>query len=246
MVEKRGRPSDGPRSAPPSRNMGVPSRDVGPSDASLIVAAGTRKERLRERDAKLDRRHPSPRPYAELRVSSAFSFLDGASLPEDLIEQAARLGLPAVALVDRNGVYGAPRFYKAAKAAGVRALVGAEVSLDEKASPSHPPRLTLLVENRAGYKSLCRLITAGAAGKAKGETSVTLEEVASHAEGVHCLTGGEEGLVARALARGGFEAGREILGRLAAIFPERLHVEVERHRRREEEHRNQALADLAR
>src|SRR6185369_4299463 len=131
MVEKRGRPSDGPRSAPPSRNMGVPSRDVGPSDASLIVAAGTRKERLRERDAKLDRRHPSPRPYAELRVSSAFSFLDGASLPEDLIEQAARLGLPAVALVDRNGVYGAPRFYKAAKAAGVRALVGAEVTLEE-------------------------------------------------------------------------------------------------------------------
>src|SRR5713101_3840878 len=156
MVEKRGRPSGGPEEAPPSRNMGVPSRDVGPSDASLIVAAGTRKERLRERAAKLDLRHRSPRPYAELRVSSAFSFLDGASLPEDLIEQAARLGLPAVALVDRNGVYGAPRFYKAAKAAGVKALVGAEVSLGEKTtpsppvpqSPSHPPpRLTLLVEN---------------------------------------------------------------------------------------------------
>jgi len=256
MVEKRGRPSDGSKSAPPSRNMGVPSRDVGPSDASLIVAAGTRKERLRERDAKLDSRHPSPRPYAELRVSSAFSFLDGASLPEDLIEQAARLGLPAVALVDRNGVYGAPRFYKAAKAAGVKALVGAEVSLDEKASPGPPvpqslsqhppPRLTLLVENRAGYKSLCRLITAGAAGRVKGETRVTLEDVASHAKGVHCLTGGEEGLVPRALARGGLAAGRETLGRLAAIFPGRLHVEVERHRRREEEHRNQALAELAR
>src|SRR5438876_1248733 len=129
MVEKRGRPSGGPEAAPPSRNMGVPSRDVGPSDASLIVAAGTRKEKLRERAAKLDSRHRSPRPYAELRVSSAFSFLDGASLPEDLIEQTARLGLPAVALVDRNGVYGAPRFYKAARAAGIRALVGAEVSL---------------------------------------------------------------------------------------------------------------------
>src|SRR6202162_2207112 len=130
MAEKRGRPSGGPQAAPPSRNMGVPSRDVGPSDASLIVAAGTRKERLRERAAKLDSRHRSPRPYAELRVASAFSFLDGSSLPEDLVEQAARLGLPAVALVDRNGVYGAPRFFKAANAAGIRALVGAEVTLD--------------------------------------------------------------------------------------------------------------------
>jgi error-prone DNA polymerase len=243
MAEKRGRPSDNPEAAPPSRNLGVPSRDVGPSDASLVVAAGTRKERLRERAGKLDIRHRSPRPYAELRVASAFSFLDGASLPEDLVEQAANLGLPAVALVDRNGVYGAPRFFKAAKAAGIRALVGAEVVLDEKAQQL--PRLTLLVESRTGYKNLCRLITTGASGKPKGETSVTLDDVAAHAEGLHCLTGGEEGLVARALARGGPAAGGETLGRLAAIFPGRLHVEIGRHRLAWEEHRNQALADLA-
>src|SRR5258706_7876421 len=256
MVAKRGRPADGPRSAPPSGYMGVPSRDVGPSDASLIVAAGTRKERLRERAAKLDSRHRSPRPYAELRVSSAFSFLDGASLPEDLIEQAARLGLPAMALVDRNGVYGAPRFYKAARAAGIRALVGAEVTLGEKTtgglgdwgtggkaahsprpqvpqSLSQHPRLTLLVENRAGYKSLCRLITAGAAGKPKGETSVTLENVASHAEGVHCLTGGEEGLVARAFARGGLAAGRATPRRPPALFPRGPHARGGKHPRPE-------------
>src|SRR5215467_6013264 len=101
MAEKRNHPA----TEPPSRNLGVPSHDVGPSDASLIVAAGTRKEMLKRRSAKLDRRHASPRPYAELRAASAFSFLDGSSLPEDLVEQAANLGLPAVALVDRNGVY---------------------------------------------------------------------------------------------------------------------------------------------
>ena len=166
----------------------------------------------------------SPRPYAELRVASAFSFLDGSSLPEDLVEQAARLGLPAVALVDRNGVYGAPRFYKAANVAGLKALVGAEVTLTEsresrvesreKPNPrltnhksqitNHKsPRFTLLGENRTGYKNLCRLITEGASGKPKGETSVTLEEVAAHAAGLHCLTGGEEGPLARALSRGG-------------------------------------------
>src|SRR6202162_4715166 len=175
MAEKRNRPSDNPEAAPPSRNMGVPSRDVGPSDASLIVAAGTRKERLRERAGKLDIRHRGPRPYAELRAASAFSFLDGASLPEDLVEEAARRGLPAVALVDTNGVYGAPRFYKAANAAGIRPLVGGEVVLDAprpaydaakrrgsrtgREGSTEPARLTLLVENRGGYRNLCRLVT---------------------------------------------------------------------------------------
>src|SRR5438105_3305294 len=119
------------------------------------------------------------RPYAELRAASAFSFLDGASLPEDLVYQAAEKDLPAMALVDTNGVYGAPRFYTAAKKAGVRALVGAELVLEgsrglavslsrggRDAETSQPrDRATLLVENRDGYKNLCKLITAGAAGR---------------------------------------------------------------------------------
>jgi error-prone DNA polymerase len=255
---KQNRPSGSPADSPPSRNLGIPSRDVGPSDASLIVAAGARKEMLKRRDAKLDTRHAGPRPYTELRAASAFSFLDGSSLPEDLVEQAARLGLPAVALVDRNGLYGAPRFFKAARAAGIRALVGAEVTLAEEGRGArgegrgksvHPKpvtSLTLLVESRTGYKNLCRLITTGAAGKPKGETAVTWEQVAEHAEGLHCLTGDEESPVARALARGGIEGGRKVLARLAGIFPGRLHVELSRHRVREEEHRNQVLVDLAR
>ncbi|HYV40683.1 MAG TPA: PHP domain-containing protein, partial [Thermoanaerobaculia bacterium] len=262
MSEKRLRPSNGPADGLPSRNLGLPARNVGPSDASLIVSAGTRKERLRQRAWNARNLHKSHRPYAELRVASAFSFLDGSSLPEDLVEQSARLGLPAVALVDRNGVYGAPRFFKAANAAGIKALVGAEVILDfgfsisdsrpRRASSIQNPkskiqnRITLLVENRAGYKNLCRLITEGAAGKPKGETSVTIEQVAAHAAGLHCLTGGEEGPLARALWRGGLDAGRETLDRLARIFPGRLHVEMGRHRLREEEHGNQARAELAR
>ncbi|HYX25619.1 MAG TPA: PHP domain-containing protein, partial [Thermoanaerobaculia bacterium] len=73
-------------------------------------------------------------PYAELHAASAFSFLDGASLPEDLADRAAALELPAVALVDANGVYAAPRFHQAAKQAGVKALVGAEVTLADEPS----------------------------------------------------------------------------------------------------------------
>src|SRR4051795_3616809 len=79
-------------------------------------------------------RKSAPPPYAELHAASAFSFLDGASLPEDLVEQAAALELPAVALVDANGVYAAPRFHTAAKQAGIKALVGAEMTLDDEPS----------------------------------------------------------------------------------------------------------------
>src|SRR5215472_12957790 len=222
MAEKRTRPSGSAPEMPPSRNLGV-GNSVGNASCgdrhgddplALIVSAGARKEKLRQRETHPFRPAKRLPAYAELHAASAFSFLDGSSLPEDLVEEAARLEIPAVALADTNGVYGAPRFYKAAKAAGVKAIVGAEVTL----SPSPPspspspaaggrgfrgmaprdgprgfvrpaPRLTLLVESRAGYRNLCRLITAGALGKPKGETSVTLAQVAAHAEGLHVLTG---------------------------------------------------------
>jgi error-prone DNA polymerase len=183
-------------------------------------------------------RHP---PYAELHAASAFSFLNGATLPEDLVQQAADLGLPAVALVDANGVYGAPRFYQAARRAGIKALVGAEVALGDP-----DLRLTLLVESRAGYKNLCRLLTAAALGRPKGQACASWELIARHAAGLHCLTGGEEGPLVRALRRDGEDTARRELERLAALFPGRLHVEIQRHRQRAQEHRNRALIDLAR
>src|SRR5437773_1732370 len=143
----------------------------------------------------------SARPYAELRAASAFSFLDGASLPEDLIYWAAQKDVPAMALVDTNGVYGAPRFYGAAKKAGIKALVGAELLL-ECSSPERsegPPsqgrsgsfaslRTCALVENQTGYKNLCKLITAGAANREKGKARFTWELIEQYAEGLHCLT----------------------------------------------------------
>src|SRR5206468_865159 len=130
--------------------------------------------------------------YVELRCRSAFSFLAGASLPEDLVERAAALGYDALALADRGGVYGAPRFFQAARRAGLRALVGAEVAV------AGAGLLWLLVESRAGYRNLCRLLTAGALGRAKGEALVTWAEVEEHAAGLHCLAGGAEGPLARA------------------------------------------------
>ncbi len=188
-------------------------------------------------------------PYAELHAASAFSFLTGASLPEDLVARAAALEIPTVALVDRNGVYGAPRFYRAARAAGLKAVVGAEVALpkaDGAPRDAVAPRLTLLVANRTGYRNLCRLITQAACTHPKGEAETSWESLAEHAAGLHCLTGGAEGPLAHALTAGDLAAADALLDRLSALFPRALHVELQRHRRRDEERRNQALLALAR
>jgi len=164
------------------------------------------------------------RPYAELRASSAFSFLNGASLPEDLIYHAVQNDLPAMAIVDTNGLYGAPRFYSAAKNNGVRAIVGSELRLAGEGT------LTLLVENRTGYKNLCKLLTAGALAHPKGQARYTWEQVEQYAEGLHCLTRADE----------------ETLHRISGIFKGRTHVELQRHFVREEERHNNRLLDLAR
>jgi error-prone DNA polymerase len=177
--------------------------------------------------------------YAELHARSAFSFLEGASLPEELIERAAELELPAVALLDRDGVYGAPRFHAAAKKAGLRALIGAEVTSAEGC------RYPLLVENRTGYQNLCRLITRMKLRAPKGEAAATLEDLGQHAAGLICLTGGEEGPLAPALQKGLREA-RACLERLISIFGKHnVYVELQRHYERSEEARNQALMELA-
>src|SRR6266853_6967057 len=119
--------------------------------------------------------------YVELHARSAFSFLEGASLPEDLIATCANLNMPAMALLDRNGVYGAPRFHMAAKKAGVRAHIGSEITCTN--GVTYP----LLVKSRAGYRNLCRLITRMKMRAKKGEGAATPEEFAEFAEGLVCL-----------------------------------------------------------
>ena len=118
---------------------------------------------------------PTPRAaardYVELRCRSAFSFLDGASNPEDLVARAAELGHGALALADRDGLYGAPRFHAAARAAGLRPIVGAEVTLEDG------PDLLLLVPPPTGYRALPRLLTRRQQARPKGEPAVTWNQV---------------------------------------------------------------------
>ena len=198
--------------------------------------------------------------YVELHCRSAFSFLEGGSLPEELISACASQSMAAVALLDRDGVYGAPRFHMAAKKAGVRAHIGAEVSVQDAGLQSVAPawiktptglqlvRYSLLAETAEGYRNLCRLITQyKLQEKAKEEGRTTLEELQSYAKGLICLTGGAEGPLAAALASGGYDAARNEVERLIQIFgPSNVYVELQRHFDRQEEFRNQAAVRIAR
>jgi error-prone DNA polymerase len=186
-------------------------------------------------------------PYVELHARSAFSFLEGASLPESLIATGAERGLPAMALLDRHGVYGAPRFHMAAKQHKIKAHVGAEVSIAE--GGNYP----LLVATRTGYQNLCRLITTTKLRTPKKSiAAAALAELQGHAQGLICLTGDENGPLAYALAQGGTPAARSLLQQIVSIFNnenrgrENVYVELQRHGDRFQEARNQAAISLAR
>jgi len=261
----------------------------------------------------------SAEQYVELDARSAFSFLQGASLPEELAALCAELGLPGMALVDGDGVYGAPRFHLAARKSGIRAHIGSTVTLGEGAGcevreeevrgagcevcgggkvrgsrcevrgekqsaegishldphtahlsfpshlaphtahPSFPShlepafplepysRLPILVENRAGYQNLCRLITQMKMRARKGEGAAGIEEIAAHAAGLVCLTGGDDGPLARALENGGWDEALRAAEQLVRLFgPGNVYAELQRHFDRDEEARNQAVVEIAR
>src|SRR5580704_9290159 len=243
--------------------------------------------------------------YIELHARSAFSFLEGSSLPEDLIAIAAAHQYSAMALLDRDGLYGSPRFHLAANKAKLKAHVGAEIS-SELFSPQrdrgtektnsleksfadkssslvicHPERseettfphalaenpfliakpeisdckisnckflrLPLLVTSRAGYQNLSQLLTRMKLRNKKEEGVVFEYELAQHANGLICLTGGDEGPLAAALARGGYDEALRTVARLIYLFGrENVYVELQRHFHRDEEARNHAALDIAR
>lgn len=124
--------------------------------------------------------------YAELHARSAFSFLEGASLPEDLVAACARLEIPAMALVDTDNVSGAPRFYKEARKVGIRPHIGAEITA------AAGGRYVLLVENRTGYQNLCRLISAMKMRSPKGKAAATEAEFRRYAQGLVCIADGSQ------------------------------------------------------
>jgi error-prone DNA polymerase len=184
---------------------------------------------------------PDP-AYIELHARSAFSFLRGASLPEELTRTAASLGLPAIAVCDRMGVYGAPRAFQTAREQGVRPIVGCELAMEDGSV------LPVLVASRAGYRGLCRLLTRAHLRAAKNAGTVRWDELPEFAGGLIALTGDHEGPVHRALVDPApAVAPDELLQRLTTAFgPDNVFLELQRHRRRGEDRVERRLLDLAR
>jgi error-prone DNA polymerase len=190
--------------------------------------------------------------YVELHTASAFSYLQGASLPEALVARAAELGYPALALLDRDGVYGAPRFHKAARAANIRPIIGAELTVAERTKSEVRSTsgsgfglrtsnflLPVLCESADGYRNLCRLVTRMKLRAPKGEGALTLEELDGCTAGLVALAG-RAALDMRRHGVGG------LLDRLVGVFGRNnVFVELQRHCRRDEERDNEALVSLA-
>jgi error-prone DNA polymerase len=195
-----------------------------------------------------------PVAYAELHCHSAFSFLDGASQPEELVAEAARLGLSGLALTDHDGMYGVVRFAEAAAEVGLPTLFGAEVALGSAPRGGGAPdpegeHLLVLARDPEGYRRLSRAISdAHLAGRRKGRLSVDLDAFADRAGGRwQILTGCRKGGVPAALARGGAPAARSALADLVARFGrDDVAVELTDHGHPLDGERNDALAELAR
>ncbi|MBC7223923.1 MAG: DNA polymerase III subunit alpha, partial [Anaerolineae bacterium] len=180
-------------------------------------------------------------PYAELHCHSHYSFLDGASAPQVLVRRARDLGLAALALTDHDGLYGAVPFWLAAQEAGLRAVLGAEVTL---ANGAH---LVLLAEDQDGYRHLCQLISAAQLAGQKGQPHLDHETLAAHARGLIALSGCRRGEVPAALLRKDWEEAQERALWYREVFgPRGFWLELQRHLLPEDQDLTGDLVDLAR
>jgi error-prone DNA polymerase len=177
--------------------------------------------------------------YAELHAWSNYSFLQGGSHPEELVERAAALGLAAIALTDRDGLYGAVRFSSHARRRGVPAIIGSELTFEDAS------RIVLLVENERGYANLCQLISSAQMRGSKGDARLRMEDLETHSDGLIALSGGPLGRVERELGRGDRAAAVHEAHRLSALF-EHFYLELQQHLTPQETQRNVQLVRLAR
>jgi error-prone DNA polymerase len=182
----------------------------------------------------------NPSGYAELHCWSNFTFLEGASHPETLIERAAELGLSAVALTDRDGLYGMVRFAAHARTHAITAIVGSELTFEDGA------RIVLLVENERGYANLCELISIAQLRGSKTNARLQFGDFDNRTEGLVALSGGSHGCIEQLLARGEREAAKREAALLRELFGERFYLELQQHLTPEDAERCDVLVSFAR
>ena len=188
--------------------------------------------------------------FVPLRIFSAYTMLEGALDPKDVVKHARKLGFPAAAITDRNGLYGAMAFGEAARKQGVQPITAALLGIARPGTAEGKPPvldwLALYAQDAVGYDNLCALVsTAHLDRPLQDEAHVTLDHLARRGEGLIALTAGGEGALARLLADGQADAALTYLARLEAIFPGRLYIELARRGDAIEEAAEAALIDLA-
>src|SRR5260221_2402468 len=209
----------------------LPRRDPGRRQASGVVSGSEHGPMVRA-DAVM---------YAELHCHSAYSFLDGASPPDELLAEAHRLGYPALALTDKTGIYGWLAFALGAQPLGLQAIPGTEVTLSDGA------HVVLLAESAHGYTNLCRLLTEAHLGAERLDPRLPFSSLDARQEGLIILSGSRrDGLLSRTLETEGLSAARKLAARCKTVFgPDRFFVEIQRNRVRGDLARSRALIDIA-
>ena len=185
-------------------------------------------------------------PFVPLRVLSSYSMLEGAIDPKAIAKLAKERGFPAVAICDRNGLYGTPAFAAACKAEGVQPIIGTLLGIARGGGDGPIDYLPLYVQDESGWQNLCHLVSRAHLDRPlELEPHIALDDLAGHTDGLIALTGASEGAVTRLLADGKPGRAEEALERLAAHFPGRLYVELARRGDPVEETAEDALVELA-
>lgn len=176
--------------------------------------------------------------FIHLRVHTEHSLLEGAVPVKKLVKLCETAGMPAVAVTDTNNMFAALEFSVTAQGAGIQPIIGCQIAVAHDPAqpgerPKQPAPIVLLAQSEAGYLNLMKLNTRlyidGSAAGSGQLPQVTVEELEQHAEGLICLTGGADGPIGRFLQTAQTTRARALLQRLAAAYPNRLYVELQRH-----------------
>ena len=190
-----------------------------------------------------------PQPFVHLHLHTEFSLVDSTLRLKQLVARAKELGMPAVAVTDQFNMFALVKFYRAAVAAGIKPIAGADVLVNSPEEPDHASSLVLLCQNREGYLNLCRLLSKGyQEGQYHGVPYLRRDWISQHSDGLIALSGGRNGDVGQALLNNHPNTARKLAKAWMADFPGRYYIEIQRTKReqepRHERHALQLAADL--
>ncbi|MEN9539693.1 MAG: hypothetical protein RLZZ126_1928, partial [Pseudomonadota bacterium] len=185
--------------------------------------------------------------FVHLRLHTEFSVVDGTTRIDDVVKAAAKDGQGALAITDLSNLFGAVKFYKAARSKGVKPILGAEVVLEmPSAEGGPPPKVLLFTQSHQGYLNLCELLARAHTGNVvKNQPSIKLEWLQDMGDGLILLSGAQAGPVGQALLQGDMDKASQLALQLAGLFPHRFYIELQRAGRRDDELHVTAAVQLA-